>query len=330
MKNKVDLKTLTLILLGIVLSISSFAQYTLQDSDVTITDGVIQECTYVGGDTYIIIPDQLSGQTVTGIADEYSDDGVFANMGLIQVDLPSGMEYIGEYAFFGNSIETVNFSNCPDLEKIGIGAFHSNSFIDVDLSGNINLISIGSTAFFTQQGDGLTSVNLSGCTSLETIESSAFSANQIASLNLSSCTSLVEIGIGAFSNNKLTVLNLSGCTSLLKIGGYAFNNNSMSGFSLPVNTQYSSFGWIDENNNQYDGGDFVSNFIVEYWVPVTYTIQDADVTIVEGVITEFIYDYTETSITIPEILQGQTVIGIADDNTEGVFEGKGITEVFFP
>lgn len=309
---------------------TSFAQYTLQDADVTISDGIIQECTYSGGDTYIIIPDQLYGQTVTGIADEYSNDGVFANMGIIQVDLPSGMQNIGEYAFWGNSIETVNFSNCPGLETIGLGAFHSNNFTEVDLSGNANLISIGSTAFFTQQGDGLTSVDLSGCTSLEIIESSAFSANQIESLNLGSCPSLVEIGIGAFSNNQLTVLNLSGCTSLLKIGGYAFNNNSLSGFSLPVNTQYSSFGWVDANENQYDGGDFVSDFIVEYWVPVTYTIQDADVTIVDGVITEFIYDYTETSITIPETLQGQTVIGIADDNTEGVFEANGITEVFFP
>lgn len=255
MKIKFNFKMIVLIFIGIIFSISSFAQYTIAGYDVSMTDGYIQECHYLGGDSHIIIPDELSLQTVVGIADEYTDDGAFANMGLVQVELPSTMEDIGEYAFWGNNIDNVNFGDCPNLERIGVGAF---------------------------------------------------------------------------SNNNLDLVNLSTCTSLYRIGAYAFNSNNMSGFSLPINAEYSAFGWVDNNGNVYDAGDYVTDMAAEYWIPVTYTIQDADVTIVDGIITEFNYNYAETSITIPETLQGQTVIGIADDDTEGVFESKGITEINFP
>lgn len=330
MKIKAKLRRLSVLFLGVVLSFTSFAQYTLQDSDVSIEDGVIQSCSYAGGENHLIIPDQLSGQVVLGFADDYTNDGVFANMGLVQVELPAGLQYIGEYAFFGNVIETIDFSQCQNLQTIGVGAFHSNHLTEVDLSSNANLRSIGSTAFFTQAGEGLSSVDLSNCTSLERIGSSAFSGNEISALSLSACTSLTEIGIGAFSSNQLSLVNLSTCSALMSIAQYAFYNNQLTGFSLPVNVQYNEFGWEDGNGNLYEGGDFVTDFLTEYWVPVTYVVQSQDVTIVDGVILEFVYDYEETSITIPETLQGQTVIGIADMTDEGVFESKGITEVNFP
>lgn len=318
-----------LTILGVIFSLSTFAQYTLQDADVEVIDGVIESCSYAGGETSIIIPQNLDDQIVVGIADFYN--GIFSEMGLTSIQLPTTMEFVGAYAFYQNEIVNVNFSNCPNLERIGIGAFNDNLITEVDLSDNQNLVLIESGAFFNQDlGTSLTSVDLSGCTSLIRIEGSAFSFNEISTLSLNSCTALEEIGNSAFSSNELNLVNLSSCTSLITIGTGAFSQNNIAGFSLPVNTQYTQFGWIDNNDNYYDGGAYVTDLAAEYWIPVIYTIQDADVIIVDGVITEFNYDYTETSITIPQVLQGQTVIGIEDNAGVGVFEENGITEIIFP
>ena len=331
MKNKGNFKTAILTFFGIIFGLSSFAQYTLQDGDVEVVDGVIISCSYAGAETSIVIPETLDGQTVIGIDDQNYIDGVFVGMGITEVQLPSSLEYIGDCAFYQNDIANIDFSACPNLERIGVNAFTENILTSVDLSDNSNLVIIESGAFFNQDsGNSLTSVDLSGCTSLVTIEGSAFSFNEISSVSFNSCSALQEIGYAAFSSNELNLVNISSCTSLIKIGHGAFNSNNLAGFSLPENQEYSQFGWIDENGTTYDGGDYVTDFTLDYWVPVTYTIQDSDVTIVDGVIMSFSYDYYETSITIPETLQGQTVIGIADEDAEGVFEGNGITEIHFP
>ena len=60
-----------------------------------------------------------------------------------------------------------------------------------------------------------------------------------------------------------------------------------------------------------------------------YTLQDTDVVIENGNILSCSYDFSIKNIIIPEVLQGQTVIGIAED-APGVFASKGIEAVEIP
>ena len=68
-----------------------------------------------------------------------------------------------------------------------------------------------------------------------------------------------------------------------------------------------------------------------------YTLTDDDVTVVDGYITECTYNYDLKEIVIPNMLDGQTVIGIATldptmegSDTLGVFSHKDITSVKLP
>lgn len=69
----------------------------------------------------------------------------------------------------------------------------------------------------------------------------------------------------------------------------------------------------------------------------TYTLTDEDVVVTDGIIISCSYDFTIKDIIIPEILDGQTVIGIIDkynDNPNvwdpGVFYEKNIVSIKFP
>ena len=100
------------------------------------------------------------------------------------------------------------------------GVFYNSGITSVTFPSS--LTSIGIRAFYFC--DGLTSVDLSGCTSLTSIGNSAFqNCSGLTSVSLPS--SLTSIGIQAFfSCSGLTgELNLGGCTSLTSIGNQAFD-----------------------------------------------------------------------------------------------------------
>ncbi|MBD0405194.1 leucine-rich repeat protein [Flammeovirga sp. EKP202] len=63
----------------------------------------------------------------------------------------------------------------------------------------------------------------------------------------------------------------------------------------------------------------------------TYTLQDKDVTMANGVIQSCTYSFEIKDIIIPEILDNETVTGIANlPEGQGVFYNKGIQSVSFP
>ena len=63
----------------------------------------------------------------------------------------------------------------------------------------------------------------------------------------------------------------------------------------------------------------------------TYTLTDNDVVVVNGVIESCSYNFALTDIIIPDVLDGQTIIGIADGfYPVGVFSEKGITSIVLP
>jgi len=178
----------------------------------------------------------------------------------------------------------------------------------------------------------LSTLNLAGCSSLNSIGTSSFSANSIDSLYLSDCTSLTSLGDEAFAGNSITKLDISGCSSLLHIGSSCFYNNPLTGFTLPVVSGYEELGWRDGNGNIYPGGGTATNLYTYYEVPIPYTLTDADVVVESGVITSCSYSFERKDIIIPDTLDGQEIIGIIDGayyNT-GVFYNKGIFTVRLP
>ena len=90
----------------------------------------------------------------------------------------------------------------------------------------------------------LKSLNLSGCTALETIDESAFYRTGIeGTLDLSSCTSLTNIEKFAFNDcNSITSINLPG--SLTSIGANAFSGSSITYVNFENGTEPLSIGYF--------------------------------------------------------------------------------------
>ncbi len=283
-------------------TLTAITEYTLTDTDVVVTDGIIQSCSYDFAIKGIIIPETLDGQTVTGIRDGGYSDGVFYNKGIKTVVLPATLLSIGNYAFRGNAITDVTFP--ASLSSIGDAAFENNKLTSIDLSVCSSLKDIGLYAFY---GNALTDVTFPA--------------------------SLSSIGDAAFDNNKLTSIDLSVCSSLKDIGLDAFSNNSgLSSLTLPTPNYTGLQYWIDANGTQYAAGSTVNDLGTFYHAYIPYTLTDNDVVVTDSIIQSCSYDFILKDIIIPETLDGQTVTGIRDvDNySDGVFYNKGIKTVVLP
>ena len=193
MKNQSQLKSL-LFALTFALAINHGtvnAQYTLQDNDVVVTNGVIMSCSYNFAIKDIIIPDTLDGQAVIGIASSGWNTGAFYSKGITSISFPKTIEFIGNHSFQQNPIASLDFSDFIALESFGEYAFeNSSSLTNLNLTNCTALTSIGKGAF---RMGGLITVDFTGCTSLQTIGSSAFNSNSIGSLDFSDCSALTTI-----------------------------------------------------------------------------------------------------------------------------------------
>lgn len=156
----------------------------------------------------LVIPDSVSYNgimyAVTAIRDSWSNSspgyGVFSNEpGLTSVILPSTLEYVGSYAFYGcTGLVSVNFNN--ELQEIHEGAFQNcSSLTSVTIPDTVT--AVGAKAFF-------------GCSSLSnlTLNANATIANQ----EFQDCTNLTNIvipnGVTSIGNNAFRH-----CTNLTQI-----------------------------------------------------------------------------------------------------------------
>lgn len=151
-----------------------------------------------------------------------NDDAIIP---LKKIIFPASMTSVGSYAFNSSSqsqLETVDFSNCSNLETIKGYAFEfCDKITEIDLSGHANLKSIEEYGFGQT---GAKTINLEGCSALESIGERAFyQSYECTVLNLKGCTALKTIGNRAFlnlsKNSSKTegynlVLDFSTCTSL--------------------------------------------------------------------------------------------------------------------
>jgi hypothetical protein len=273
-------------------------QYTLTDADVVVINGVIESCSYSFEVKDIIIPETLDGQTITGIADKELQSGVFYNKGIVNIQLPSTLENIGDWAFQENSLTSLSIPN--SVTSIGYAAFRNNSLTSVTIPSSVTTIE-GDTFGW----NSLTSLTIPN--SVTTIGSEAFNYNSLTSLTIPN--SVTSIGAFAFEGNKLT--NVTIPSSVTTIGEGAFNGNviiqingvasdgiiyARNSDGTEDNTTIVSYGGVS------DDIDFISNSVT--------TIGDY-----------VFYFNTLTSITIPNSV---TAIG------DYAFHGNRLTSVTIP
>ena len=174
-----------------------------------------------------------------------NDDAIIP---LKKIIFPASMTSVGSYAFNSSSqsqLETVDFSNCSNLETIKGYAFEfCNKITEIDLSGHANLKSIEEYGFGQT---GAKTINLEGCSALESIGERAFyQSYECTALNLKGCTALKTIGNRAFLNLSKNsaktegynlVLDFSTCTSLETIQESGCQSAKAVAFILPASVK---------------------------------------------------------------------------------------------
>jgi len=270
--------------------------YSLKDEDVEVVNGVINNCIYFRDITnignLITIPAKLDGQDIVGIA-----GSVFYNCGISELVLPAGIRNISNWAFATNEIIHLTLPN--SLETIGEYAFNFNC---------------------------INSLSFEAISKLEKIGIYAFSSNRLVQLDFP--RSLVSIEKNAFNNNSLRSVNFEANSKLMTIGSQAFKWNwPISYFTLPDPKANGYEYWLDWNSSKYSINLVVDNFESFYKIPVEYTLTDADVVVVDGIIVSCKLSNPNVNIlTIPDRLDGQEIIGIG----ERVFQRMGLIGVNLP
>lgn len=185
----------------------------LPNSLKEIEDGAFSVCQSL---TTIEIP-----QGVTAIG-----NNVFsACEALTDISIPSSVTSIGASAFIGCSALTkLDLTKCSNLTNLGASAFIGTGLTNIDLSGCTSLVTLNETCFPI----GTKSVILP--ISLTTIETKAFNSidyntgdetnlTALTKLDLSRCVNLATIKSDAFMGcDNITSFDLSQCTGLKEIG----------------------------------------------------------------------------------------------------------------
>ena len=147
----------------------------LTSSDIT-TDGQGTITNYTGSAEYIIIPESIGAETITGIGasafkpDADSDtlksvtiantitsigDSAFRDNALDTLTIPDGVTIIGDSAFHNNALDTLVIPSA--VTSIGVGAFGDNALASVTIESNSKLETIGSNAFLNNSlSNGIT------------------------------------------------------------------------------------------------------------------------------------------------------------------------------
>ena len=260
----------TLVHLNLPSSLESIGEFDTFNSCINLQPSVTEQgVEYLGNseNPYVVLWDvtddiTTSVYTVNEGCKIIYRDAFQGYSGLTSITLPSSLTSIGSQAFYHCfELETLEYKGTIEQWlSIDFGSGWmgdaSHTFI-VNGEELTNLVvpegvtSIGERAFFGCSG--LTSIDLSNCTSLTSIGSSTFEdCGGLTEVDLSNCTNLTSIGGAAFSGcSGLTSIDLSNCTNLTSIEGVAFYG--CSGLTSVTINQYvfenvtstsSSYGYI--------------------------------------------------------------------------------------
>jgi hypothetical protein len=202
---------------------------------------------------------EINGEPSNGIIYGRNDDGsedksiivsyggVAENIDFITEDVIE----IKKYAFAENNLECLDLSYCINLATIGEGAFFG-TITSLNLSNCTSLTTIENRAFFHC---GIDSLDFSDCINLETIGKYAFhESNSIKYINFSNCSGLTTIGEYAFYGGHITSLDFSACINLKTIGSHAFSGSSLSNVTFGESSFIRSIGGyaFESWNNSLD------------------------------------------------------------------------------
>ena len=201
----------------------------------------------------------------------------------IDLDLTSlkNLTEIPKFFLIGcNELKTVNLSGLTSITKIGdnfLAGFKGSldmsewtqktTLNDVPFPDTLTSLNLsGWTSMITPENvkkfpNSLTSLDLSGWTSMTTVKAEWWPAN-LGTLNLSGWTSITNMHTGMFSSTTKNI-DLSGWTGLKTIGDKVFSDNeviqslNLSG-AINLETIGEDFFWIPPNDRDYDQYPFSS------------------------------------------------------------------------
>lgn len=138
---------------------------------------------------------------------------VFKNSSLAAVTFPMTLGSIGEYAFEGTKLETVDLSN-TQIKKLPNGSFYNCEKLN-NVKLPIELTDIGESAFYKSAIASITFPS-----SLQKIDAWAFQNTKLTNVVIPTKTG--HIGDGAFSDNaKLTTVVVNGLECYLAVKAFA-------------------------------------------------------------------------------------------------------------
>ena len=179
-----------------------------------LTNVDLSDCTgmsYVGEGTF----ESCTGLTSIGTS------------GMVDVLLPTGLGFLGDGTFYDCiSLTSVDLSGCTSMTYLGEDAFGlCTSLTGIGTSGVVGVLlptgldCLGDYAFYGCES--LTSVDLSGCTSMTCLGEGTFKVcESLTSVDLSDCISMIYVGDETFNACKnLTSVILSGIPHVVAISG---------------------------------------------------------------------------------------------------------------
>ena len=149
---------------------------------------------------------------------------------LVSINLPSTIETIGGYAFYGNDLRLFDFKKLKQLKAIERNAFTYNKILSVDFSENKELTKIGYDSFFNNE---ISTLILTGADKLEEIDDWAFEENNLReNYVIADLPNLKILGSGSFYGTNLLGISFSNLPNLETIGSYSFYGNSITSLEI--------------------------------------------------------------------------------------------------
>ncbi|HLO61212.1 MAG TPA: leucine-rich repeat protein [Bacteroidales bacterium] len=276
----------------IAFTIAASAQYTIQDSDVTVENGIITQCNTASSDWgtgELNIPAVLDGQNVKGIS--YN---VFSSKGITKLTLAEGIEEIKAYSFGSNPIIEIHFP--ASLLKINAGVFEHCSLTKITLPVNI-----------------------------EYIGSSAFGYNSIDSVVIPQ--SVAYLGKSIFQHNNVKHVEFEENSNIRLIDENCFQDggySSLTSVTLPTNMNPGFTAYRDLQGNVYNEGNSITDFSGIYFADIPpHILTTKDVQFNNDQIIDYSGSY-------PKIIIPHEIDGIAINTIPGAsFDYRTIIEVNF-
>ena len=278
------------------------AQYTLQLSDVTFSNGEITDYTNTT-EKNIIIPDNFDGVAVETIG-----NNAFRLNNLTHVIIPNSVRSIGKSAFWNNQLTEVIIPN--SVKSIGTDAFAANTLTEVIIPDFVT--SIGNGAF---RDNKLAEVSIP--TSVSSIGNRAFEENKLTQVIIPN--SVTSIGEDAFAVNDLTEVIIPDFVT--SIGDGTFYDNELTEVSIPNSVKIIGDAAFLENELTHVS---IGNHVTSIGNRAFEANQLTEVIIPNSVLTigdDAFQDNKLTNVIIPNSV---TSIG------KEAFRGNKLTEVIIP